>query len=151
MQRLQELLPTTSSLWRITAQMIDRRSLPYWKNARSTPCLSKHCQCTKDTSRTIEDPRTQLTSHFTLEEYLHSDTAEAEGIDNTPDFEIVSRLTTLALVMEKVRALFGGLPIYISSGYRCPELNEAVGGAAESAHKYGCANDFTIPDFGTVD
>ena len=50
---------------------------------------------------------TQLTPHFTLEEMLHSDTANAQHIDNTPDFEIVARLTQLALVMEKVRSMCG--------------------------------------------
>ena len=90
---------------------------------------------------------TQLTPHFTLEEMLHTDT----GITNIPDFEIIARLTQLALVMEKVRSMCGGFPVYISSGYRCPELNAAVGGVDNSAHLYGCANDFTIPDFGNVD
>ena len=94
---------------------------------------------------------TQLTPHFALEELLHSDTADAEGIDNTPDFEIVSRLTQLALAMERVRSQMGGLPIYVSSGYRCPKLNSAVGGASDSAHLYGCACDWTAPDFGSVD
>lgn len=94
---------------------------------------------------------TQLTPHFTLEEMLHSDTANAQGINNTPDFEVVARLTQLVLCLERVRALCGGLPVYISSGYRCPPLNTAVGGASDSAHLYGCAADFTIPDFGDVD
>ena len=34
--------------------------------------------------------------------------------------------------------------INISSGYRCPELNKAVGGSSTSAHCYGYA--FSSPD-----
>ncbi len=40
-------------------------------------------------------------------------------------------------------------PMLISSGYRCPALNRAVGGSATSAHCVGYAIDFTCPDFGT--
>ena len=94
---------------------------------------------------------TQLTPHFSLEEMLHSDTANAQGIDNSPDFEIVARLTQLVLCLERVRSLCGGFPVYVSSGYRCTQLNAAVGGVPDSAHLYGCAADFTIPDFGDVD
>lgn len=91
----------------------------------------------------------QITPHFTLEEFTYSDTANAQGIDNSPSTEIVVRLTQLALVMEKVRAICNSQPVYVSSGYRCAALNAAVGGVTSSAHQYGCACDFTIPDFGS--
>lgn len=41
--------------------------------------------------------------------------------------------------------------VLISSGYRSPDLNAAVGSAGSSAHLYGCAADFTIPGFGSVE
>ena len=91
----------------------------------------------------------QLSPHFTLEEMLYSDTAQAQGIDNTPDAQSRSNLARVAQVMEQVRETLDGFPIYISSGYRCPQLNAAVGGATSSAHLYGLACDFTCPDFGT--
>jgi zinc D-Ala-D-Ala carboxypeptidase len=93
-------------------------------------------------------PPGYLTPHFTLAEFVRSDTATAEGIDNTPDANEVDELGETALLLEKVRAHCGHHPVLISSGYRCPDLNEAVGGADDSAHLYGCAADFTIPDFG---
>ena len=36
-----------------------------------------------------------------------------------------------------------GQPIRVSSGYRCPELNRAVGGVANSQHQTGEAADLT--------
>src|SRR5262245_1372399 len=93
---------------------------------------------------------TYLTPHFTLEEYLHSDTADAMGIDNTPTHDDIIHMVYHALMMEGVRHICGDHPVSISSGYRCPQVNAAVGGASNSAHLYGCAADFTIPDFGDV-
>lgn len=90
---------------------------------------------------------TQLTQHFSLEELTHSDTAEEKGIDNTPPSEYLPNLLGLAVGMERVRTLLGG-PIRVNDGYRCPELNEAVHGAAHSAHETGWAADFTCADFG---
>ena len=89
-----------------------------------------------------------LTPHFTLEELTASDTAEVLGIDNTPSPEVRDRLAQLAGKLEDVRALLGNQSVIVSSGYRCPALNAAIGGAATSAHLYGCAADFTVPEFG---
>lgn len=93
-------------------------------------------------------PPGNLTPHFTLAEFTASDTAEEQGIDNTPSDVEVDELAETAQLMELVRALCGGNAVLISSGYRCPELNAAVGGASNSAHLYGCAADIEIPDFG---
>lgn len=95
-------------------------------------------------------PEGYLTPHFTLDEMVTSDTAQAEGIENWPDADEVDELGETAVLLEKVRRLCGDNPVLISSGYRCPELNAAVGGADNSAHLYGCAADFTIPAFGSV-
>jgi len=92
----------------------------------------------------------QLSEHFTLEELVLSQTAARSGIDNTAPKEIVQNLRELARVLEQVRTLLGGVPILISSGYRCPELNRAIGGSKSSAHMRGLAADFTAPSFGTV-
>lgn len=91
---------------------------------------------------------TQLTEHFSLEELTFSSTAQRLGIDNTPSLEIISHLTTLAIGLELVRKSLG-FPLHIDSGYRCPELNKAVGGATDSAHMQGYAADFICRQFGT--
>jgi zinc D-Ala-D-Ala carboxypeptidase len=90
-----------------------------------------------------------LTPSFTLAEMIASDTADAEGIDNTPDADEVANLADTCELLELVRARCGNYPLIVTSGYRCPDLNRAVGGADDSAHLYGCAADFVIPDFGT--
>lgn len=88
-----------------------------------------------------------LSENFTLEELAFSSTAQRLGVDNTPTPEIAAHLTTLAQGLEQVRALLGE-PMHIDSGYRCPALNTAVGGAKQSAHLEGHAADFICPAFG---
>jgi zinc D-Ala-D-Ala carboxypeptidase len=92
----------------------------------------------------------KLSQHFTLEELILSQTATREGIDNTPSPDIVKNLRRLADTLEQIRTLLDNAPILISSGYRSPKLNAAVGGAKKSAHMDGLAADFTAPSFGTV-
>ncbi|AIY42986.1 hypothetical protein LT85_3828 [Collimonas arenae] len=84
-----------------------------------------------------------------MEEFTRSDTARTLGIDNTPAPAIVVNLRRLARFNELVRLELRGAPMVISSGYRCPALNRVVGGAGNSAHLNGLANDFTAPAFGT--
>ncbi|AIT79100.1 D-Ala-D-Ala carboxypeptidase family metallohydrolase [Novosphingobium pentaromativorans] len=86
----------------------------------------------------------QLSKHFTLEEMVRSQTAERLGIDNTPSQEIVANLRGLcAHVLEPVRAHFNS-PVIVSSGYRCPQLNVAIGGSKSSQHCKGEAGDFSV-------
>ncbi len=94
--------------------------------------------------------RTRLSAHFMLQEFTFSQTAARCGIDNTPTPEVLKNLRRLAALLEEVRSLLGDVPIRVSSGYRCPELNRAVKGARRSAHMQGLAVDFTAPGFGTV-
>lgn len=91
---------------------------------------------------------TQLSPHFTLQEFTISTTASQCGIDNTPTPEALLNLEQLAMTMEQVRDICGGNPVIITSGYRCPDLNTACGGASDSAHLYGLACDFVIPEYG---
>ena len=91
----------------------------------------------------------KLTPHFSLAELTFSETAQRKQINNTPPPVIVQNLHLLAAGLEDVRAALGGLPLRINSGYRCPALNRAVGGARLSAHMSGHAADFVCPDFGT--
>ena len=89
-----------------------------------------------------------LSEHFTLEELTASQMAARLDIDNTPPDEIITTLRDTAEGMEQVRKLLG-LPITVSSGYRCTLLNRAVHGAANSQHTTGQAVDFICPAFGT--
>lgn len=84
----------------------------------------------------------QLSKNFSLAELVASQVATRQGIDNAPVPAIVANLTRLAALLEQVRALVGA-PIAISSGYRSPALNKAVGGAANSAHVLGLAADIS--------
>lgn len=85
-----------------------------------------------------------LTEHFTLSEFVRSDTATNRHIDNTPSQEVIENLRALCRnVLEPARAAFGS-PIYITSGYRCPELNKAVGGKPTSQHLRGEAADLQV-------
>jgi zinc D-Ala-D-Ala carboxypeptidase len=94
---------------------------------------------------------TSLTSHFTLEEFTDSQTAARMGINNVPSVSSkeYANIQRTAETMEKVRVILGGYPILISSGYRSPQVNAAVGGSKSSAHMHGLAVDFTSPGFGT--
>lgn len=85
--------------------------------------------------------------HFTLHELTNSATAKRLGIDNTPDANITANLTALVdKVLDPLREAWGA-PIIVSSGYRCPKLNKAVGGAASSQHMKGQAADIhTVSD-----
>ena len=78
---------------------------------------------------------------FTVKELTASSTARKYGIDNTPqDAEIIEHIEELIEFMDGVRAAWGG-PLIVTSGYRCPQLNEKVGGAKTSAHLTGYALD----------
>lgn len=89
-----------------------------------------------------------LTDHITLEEMLASQTAARMGIDNTPSQQELKNLIETANLLEAVRSLLGNRPIIISSGYRCLQLNRAIGSGDGSAHVQGKAADFTCPSFG---
>jgi zinc D-Ala-D-Ala carboxypeptidase len=94
---------------------------------------------------------TQLTEHFTLEEFTDSQTAARKGIHNVPPANSQERknIQRTAETMEEVRIILDNKPILISSGYRSPQVNAAVGGSKSSAHMSGLAVDFSCPGFGT--
>lgn len=94
-------------------------------------------------------PAGYLSPHFSLAEMTHSDTANEQGLDNTPDAAALQQLTLLCNdTLEDIRTICGDHPVTVSSGYRSPAVNAAVHGADNSAHKYGCAADITIPGYG---
>lgn len=86
----------------------------------------------------------KLSKNFTLEEMTASTTATKNGIKNEPGKAEVVNLTHLALkVLQPLREAIGE-PLTISSGYRCPALNKAVGGVCNSQHVAGQAADIAI-------
>ena len=86
----------------------------------------------------------RLSKNFTLEEFERSDTAKRLKIDNhVPQFAVPRLRTLCEKVLQPVRDHFG-VPIIITSGYRCPDLNDAVKGATSSQHMKGEAADFKI-------
>lgn len=81
-----------------------------------------------------------MSRYFQLSEFLASDTARRKGIDNTPSFQVVESLAELADTLDGIRAAWGS-GIRVTSGYRSPELNKAVGGVANSCHQKGTCAD----------
>lgn len=90
----------------------------------------------------------KLSQHFTLAELTRSATAQRLGLDNTPPPELLPRLVRTAEMLERIRATVG-VPVIVTSGYRCPELNKAVGSRSTSDHTQGHAADIVAPGFGT--
>lgn len=91
----------------------------------------------------------RLTADFHLSEFIRSQTADRRGLDNTPTASAMGNIRNfLAPGMQEVRDLINA-PIHISSGYRSPIVNAAIGGSTKSQHMDGMACDFTAPFFGT--
>jgi hypothetical protein len=87
----------------------------------------------------------KISNNFNLTELISSETALRKKIDNTPSDEVVKNLVSLVLnVLQPLRDKYGK-PINITSGYRSPKLNSAIGGAKNSQHCLGQAVDFTVP------
>lgn len=82
--------------------------------------------------------------HFTIEEMYASDTAKRLGINNKPSVQQMVNLVYLcAYVLEPLRVAMNE-PIKIGSGFRCQQLNKAVGGVYNSQHLKGQAADLCI-------
>lgn len=92
----------------------------------------------------------ELTRNFSLEEMLRSDTAKRCGITNKPkaeeETEVVENLKALCVEVLQPLRDFLGKPVVVSSGYRCRELNEKVGGISNSQHLTGEAADIRVKD-----
>lgn len=98
-------------------------------------------------------------ANFTIGELCASKVAQEKGIDNTPPAVVRVHLTETITLLEAIRAEWAkyceqynlGTPsLIISSGYRSPELNKAVGGVKNSAHVAGYAADI-VPANGKQD
>lgn len=86
----------------------------------------------------------QISTHFTLYDVSHSNTAIAKGIDNRPSPDIVANAKNLILnVLEPLRNHFNK-PVIVNCMYRCPELNKVIGGVKNSQHVSGKAADIVV-------
>ena len=91
-----------------------------------------------------------LSRHFTLREFTASQAADRLGFDNTPsDLHVDAMRLLCAEILEPIRDHFG--PVRITSGYRSPEVNRAIGGSWTSQHRKGQAADFEIPGVDNLD
>ena len=82
----------------------------------------------------------RLSKNFTLSEITKSNTAKRLGIENVPDKEHLKNMQVLIRdLIQPIRDAIG--PIRISSGYRNPQLNRAIGGSRKSQHCKGEALD----------
>lgn len=90
-------------------------------------------------------------NNFKAEEFINSNTAKMEGIDNTlcdKDQEILNNLEIVADKAQEIRKLLDK-PMKINSGYRCLKLNRLLGSKDTSQHTKGQAIDFICPSFGS--
>ncbi len=86
----------------------------------------------------------KLSNNFSLKELTKSQTATRRGINNVPgDLEEANLQQLCEHVLQRVRDHFGK-PVTVTSGYRSPELNEAIGGSVTSDHCQGMAADIEI-------
>ncbi len=84
----------------------------------------------------------KISDHITYAEAIHSNTAKRKGIDNTPNpTQVEAMQVTAKKIFEPLRKFVGG-PIKVTSMFRSPTLNEAIGGSSKtSQHMKGQAMD----------
>ena len=92
----------------------------------------------------------KLSKNLWLSEVTKSNTAIRRGIDNNPTNLHIANLIYLAeKVFQPIREHFG-CPIFVSSGYRSKDLNEAIGGSQKSFHSHGMALDLDMDGKSTI-
>lgn len=78
---------------------------------------------------------------FSLREFLHSEVAERAGWVDVPTFDIVYNLSELCRrILDPIACRYGEA-VVVTSGWRSPRLNRAVGGEIGSQHMSGMAAD----------
>ena len=84
-----------------------------------------------------------MTEHFTLNEFLRSDTASKYNINNKPNKEQLDNLSFVAEQLEIIRSYYNK-PMFITSGFRTKELNTLLKGSKTSQHMQGLAVDIKL-------
>ena len=86
----------------------------------------------------------KASENFTLQELIHSTTADKHRINNIPGCDEIRNLQYgVDMVLQPLRNIYQK-PIIITSGYRCAALNKLVGGVANSYHLQGNAADIRV-------
>jgi hypothetical protein len=82
----------------------------------------------------------KLSANFSLAELTKTNVRQ---FDNTPSMQVIDNLQVLVdNVLQPLRNKFG--PVTVTSGYRSPDVNKAIGGSATSDHCFGFAADFEV-------
>jgi zinc D-Ala-D-Ala carboxypeptidase len=82
----------------------------------------------------------KLSANFSLAELTKTNVRQ---FDNTPSMQVIDNLQALVdNVLQPIRNKFG--QVTVTSGYRSPEVNKAIGGSATSDHCFGFAADFEV-------
>lgn len=91
----------------------------------------------------------QLSAHFSLAEFIRSESAKRHSVSNEPSPEHLENIKILCeRVLEPIRMKFG--PINLSSGYRSKVLNHYISGSLKSQHCEGKAADIDMDGMGSV-
>tara|TARA_R110002012_G_scaffold19948_1_gene71101 strand:+ start:3079 stop:3546 length:468 start_codon:yes stop_codon:yes gene_type:complete len=91
----------------------------------------------------------KLSKNFTMSELTRSSTAKRKGINNEPSEAVRAKLRFLVNeLLQPMRDKLG--PIRVTSGYRSPKLNRAIGGSTKSQHCKGEAVDLQFFEKGLM-
>jgi hypothetical protein len=95
-----------------------------------------------------------LSAHFTLAEFVASAVAAERGLDNSLPDELLANAVATCEMMERIRSELSAragytVPVLLTSGYRSPAVNLAVGSSSTSDHPRAQAADWSAPSYGT--
>ncbi len=94
---------------------------------------------------------TKLSINFFLNEFTISQEAERHGYKNESNEKHTENLRLLCVnVLQPLREIIN-MPIFINSGFRCFDVNVAVGGRFNSQHLEGKAADFVVHSMNLAD
>ena len=90
-----------------------------------------------------------VTPHFSFDELTKSGShPELVALNRRKAASYMDNIQLVANQLEVLRHSIGDLPITVYSGFRCEELNRAVGGAKLSGHLFGLAADIVADVLG---
>lgn len=89
-----------------------------------------------------------LSTHFSFNEAIASETAARNNIQNLPDMSVLAVMITAAQKMENVRDYLA-TPIHVNSWFRSLSLNRELKSKDTSQHIKGEAIDFISPAYGS--
>lgn len=90
----------------------------------------------------------KLSAGFWLSDLVCAESARHPTVVNQPDVFALANLHKVAAMVEKVKAVLGGLPVAILAGFRSVDLNDLLGGEPDSPMLRGEAVRFCCPEYG---